>query len=205
MAENNDSATEAGTLSDAMDRLTTRTRDLESGANAFSRAMTGAFTRSIVSGRSFDGVLKSLFLRLSDLSLRQAFQPLTRGLAGGISKLFSGLFGGVGADSGAAGASANVNAPVDVVTGFASGGVINRPGFFPLASGGVGLAGEAGPEAIIPLARGSDGRLGVALNGAATGNIVVNISTPDADSFRRSEVFVSSQIARAVARGQRGL
>jgi hypothetical protein len=34
---------------------------------------------------------------------------------------------------------------------------------------------------------------------------VVNIATPDAESFRRSEVYVTGQIARAVARGQRGL
>ena len=44
---------------------------------------------------------------------------------------------------------------------FAKGGVIAAPGYFPMG-GGLGLAGEAGPEAIMPLARGSDGRLGVA-------------------------------------------
>ncbi len=48
---------------------------------------------------------------------------------------------------------------------FASGGVIGTPTYFPLRSGGVGLAGEAGPEAIMPLARGPDGRLGVAASG----------------------------------------
>jgi phage-related minor tail protein len=87
---------------------------------------------------------------------------------------------------------------------FASGGVIGAPTYFPLMQGGVGLAGEAGPEAIMPLRRGPDGRLGVA--GAGGGNsITVNIATPDADSFRRSESYVTGQIARAVARGQRGL
>jgi hypothetical protein len=33
----------------------------------------------------------------------------------------------------------------------------------------------------------------------------VNIATPDVESFRRSDVYVTGQIARAVARGQRGL
>ncbi|RDV02141.1 phage tail tape measure protein [Undibacter mobilis] len=88
---------------------------------------------------------------------------------------------------------------------FASGGVIGAPGYFPMA-GGLGLAGEAGPEAILPLARGPDGRLGIAGGGMnAPANITVQITTPDADSFRRSEAYVTSQIARAVARGQRSL
>jgi phage-related minor tail protein len=89
---------------------------------------------------------------------------------------------------------------------FASGGVIGTPTYFPLSSGGAGLAGEAGPEAIMPLARGSDGRLGVAAGGERAGaSITVNISTPDAESFRRSESYITGQIARAVARGQRSL
>ena len=39
---------------------------------------------------------------------------------------------------------------------------------------------------------------------SAAANITVHIATPDADSFRRSEAYITGQIARAVARGQRG-
>ncbi len=74
-----------------------------------------------------------------------------------------------------------------------------------LTQGGVGLAGEAGPEAILPLSRGRDGRLGVAAGGQGGSSITVNIATPDAESFRRSETYITGQIARAVARGQRSL
>ena len=89
---------------------------------------------------------------------------------------------------------------------FAAGGVIGTPTYFPLAPGGVGLAGEAGPEAIIPLVRGANGRLGVAMSGGgAVANVTIHIATPDADSFRRSETYLVGQIARAVARGQRSL
>jgi phage-related minor tail protein len=70
--------------------------------------------------------------------------------------------------------------------------------------GGVGLAGEAGPEAIMPLARGPDGRLGVAGHGGGA-SITIQIATPDLDSFRRSETYITGQIARAVSRGQRSL
>jgi hypothetical protein len=40
--------------------------------------------------------------------------------------------------------------------------------------------------------------------GASAPTITVQIATPDAASFRRSEAYVTGQIARAVARGQRG-
>ena len=88
---------------------------------------------------------------------------------------------------------------------FATGGVIGAPAYFPLAPDALGLAGEAGPEAIVPLTQGSDGRLGVAMSGAGQPlNVTVHIATPDTQSFRRSEAYITGQIARAVARGQRG-
>jgi phage-related minor tail protein len=90
------------------------------------------------------------------------------------------------------------------VTPFASGGVIASPSFFPMR-GGLGLAGEAGPEAILPLARGADGRLGVRAQGGGAVSVTFNVSTPDAQSFRRAEAELSAMLARAVARGQRGM
>lgn len=47
---------------------------------------------------------------------------------------------------------------------FALGGVVTAPKFFPMADG-MGLMGEAGPEAVMPLARGPDGKLGVTVSG----------------------------------------
>src|SRR5712691_6305074 len=104
----NDSGSDLGSeggggLPVVMDRLSLRTRDLEIGANSFARAMTRAFTSSVSGGKQFEDVLKSLALRLSDLSLRMALAPVTRGLAGGFGQLFNGLFGGGGSASGAAG------------------------------------------------------------------------------------------------------
>ena len=59
---------------------------------------------------------------------------------------------------------------------FASGGIVNSPTLFKFANGGAmrnGLMGEAGPEAIIPLKRGRDGKLGVAGGGGTS--VVVNV------------------------------
>ncbi len=195
MAIDTDGATDAART---LDGLALRTRDLELSALSFSRAMTGAFAATVTGGRQFDDVLKSLALRLSDLAVRLAFKPLEKSLASGIGSLLSGLTG----TGGTAGVS--LAAASGAVKPFASGGVIGAPAYFPLSPGGVGLAGEAGPEAIMPLARGPDGRLGVAAQGGAT-QVTIQIATPDADSFRRSESYVTGQIARAVARGQRGL
>lgn len=85
---------------------------------------------------------------------------------------------------------------------FADGGVVSRPTYFS-TGGGLGVMGEAGSEAIMPLARGPDGRLGV--RGGGTGSTVVNvtIATQDAESFRRSEAQVTAGLAKAVSRGRR--
>ena len=64
--------------------------------------------------------------------------------------------------------------------------------------------GEAGPEAILPLQRSADGRLGVATNGGGSSvNVVFNVTTQDASSFRKSEAQVTGLLARAVSRGTR--
>jgi len=58
---------------------------------------------------------------------------------------------------------------------FARGGIVDKPTVFPFANG-IGLMGEAGPEAIMPLRRGRDGRLGVqAANGGGAVSVVVNV------------------------------
>ena len=57
---------------------------------------------------------------------------------------------------------------------YARGGVVNRPTLFPMANG-MGLMGEAGPEAIMPLRRGPSGKLGVEASGNGMGSVVVNV------------------------------
>ncbi|MEA2905560.1 MAG: hypothetical protein QOI12_2947 [Alphaproteobacteria bacterium] len=184
-------------LADRMDAAIQRQRELLVGANTFARAMSQAFSQSVVGGRQLDDVLKGLALRLSNMAVAAAFRSLGQGLASGLSSLFSNLSGGSGEATKAA---------LGAVKPFAGGGVLGAPTYFPLSPGGVGLAGEAGPEAILPLARGSDGRLGVAANGGApVANVTIHIATADAESFRRSETYIAGQIARAVARGQRSL
>jgi phage-related minor tail protein len=193
----NNSAPSAGNdLASVLDGVQASANNVTISANALASAMTKAFTQASSGGKQFDDVLKSLALRLSSLAVTQAFKPFAKGLAGGLGDLLGSLFGG----------GPSVTAQIGAIKPFAAGGVIGTPSYFPLSSGGLGLAGEAGPEAIVPLARGADGNLGIAMNGGGQGgNITVQIATPDPGSFRRSEAYITGQIARAVARGQRSL
>jgi phage-related minor tail protein len=161
----------------------------------FSSALITAFEGIAIKGRSLGEVLKSLALSLSNMVLKAAFKPLEQGFGNLLSGLFSGGFGF------AKGGAFQQGLTVP----FAKGGVIQSPIAFPLARGRTGIAGERGAEAIMPLARGPDGRLGVVAQGGGGISVTFNVSTPDADSFRRSETQVAAMLARAVALGQRNL
>jgi len=107
-----------------------------------------------------------------------------------------------GAGGGLLGAAGKLNSTVGFgagsFTGFAKGGVINSPTLFKFANGGagnLGLMGEAGPEAIIPLRRGRDGKLGVAGGGetSVTVNVDARGTSVEGDQSR------GGQLARVVA------
>lgn len=160
-------------------------------AAGFGRSITSALEGAALRGKNLSDVLRGLALDLSRMALKSALKPLESGLSG----LLDGALSSLG--SAFQGAS---------VTPYANGGVIDSPALFPLGAGRLGLVGEAGAEAILPLARGPDGSLGVRGGGsAAPVNITFNVQTPDAASFRRSETQIGAMVSRAVARGQRNL
>jgi phage-related minor tail protein len=83
---------------------------------------------------------------------------------------------------------------------FAKGGVVSGPTIFPFANG-TGLMGEAGPEAIMPLSRGSDGKLGVAAaNGNSAPKITINnYSGQEASTSSDNMGNIIVEIGRAIA------
>jgi phage-related minor tail protein len=182
--------------------ITADTSDLETKlattsrlGQQFSNRLVSAFDDVAVKGKNIGDVFKSLALNISNLALKATQQPLTSGL----TSMFQGLIGGTMPF--AKGGVIQQGTPVP----FASGGVIASPIAFPLAGGASGLAGEKGPEAIMPLTRGPDGRLGVAAAGGGGQQVTINIATPDAASFNRSQTQIAAMIARAAASGQRNL
>ena len=61
---------------------------------------------------------------------------------------------------------------------YRKGGVVNRATMFRYGGSRLGIMGEAGPEAILPLQRGRGGRLGVAMQGGGGGATTVNYTGP---------------------------
>lgn len=82
------------------------------------------------------------------------------------------------------------------ISTFAKGGVFDRPTSFNFGRGHLGVLGEAGPEAIMPLEKGPGGRLG--LRGGNYTQVNFNIATPDSDSFRRSQRQISQRARRLI-------
>lgn len=166
----------------------------------FSASLINAFDGVTAKGRSFNDVLGQVTLSLSKMALQASLQPLQSGFGDLISSALSGLGSGVAAF--ASGGVLQSGIPVP----FATGGVVASPVTFPLGDGRMGLAGERGAEAILPLTRGSDGKLGVQSNSSERGQtIVFNVSANDADSFKRSETQIAAMVARAVSSGHRNL
>lgn len=182
MTETDDLAKTAATL-DALD----------GAAKRFGATLTSGLKAAVVEGRALDDVMKKMVLGLSASALDAALKPLSD-LLGQLAGGFAGALG-----KGVAGL-------VSGVVPFARGGVVSTPTYFPLTGGSTGLAGEAGSEAILPLERGPDGTLGVRGGGAARPlSVTLNVTTRDAESFRRSEAQLGAMLARAVGRGRRGM
>lgn len=170
--------------------VTSAMDSIDLSAARVAKSLSTAFSNAVVQGKSFEDTLKSIGLRLSSMALDSALKPALQGLGSALSGAFSGGASGVNALP---------------VTPFAEGGVVAAPTFFG-SGGGLGLMGEKGAEAIMPLARGPDGRLGLAAQAqAAPVSVNVTIATQDVESFRRSQGQVEAALARAVARGRRGL
>ncbi len=152
-------------------------------ADGVGRSLSGALRGAVVDGRSLKGVLADVSKAFADIALRAALKPVGLLVSGAVESLF------------------NAANPALGVKPFAKGGVLAAPSYFPVGQG-IGVAGEAGPEAVLPLARGSDGRLGVAAGGGGV-NVTFNVTASDARSFMASEAELSAMLLRAVKRGTR--
>ncbi|WP_425062457.1 phage tail tape measure protein [Pyruvatibacter mobilis] len=161
--------------------------------DTISQSLGSAFDRVILRGENLSDVLRDVALQASRSVFDAALDPIADGIGSIASNALGSLFA---AANGAVVAGGNVRP-------FARGGVVSGPTAFPL-TGGMGVMGEAGPEAILPLSRGADGRLGVSAGaGAAPISVIVNVSTPDARSFQRSEAQIAGVMSRALARARR--
>ncbi|MCK0166887.1 phage tail tape measure protein [Jannaschia sp. S6380] len=181
---------ELGTLEGQM--LHTQ-KEVQGLSRSFGGSLKRAFDGVVFDGRKLSDALSGLARSMLNATYNAAMRPVGQALGGALA---SGLEGVLPFAEGGAFSQGRVMP-------FAKGGVIGGPTTFPMR-GGTGLMGEAGPEAIMPLTRGPDGRLGVQTHGGGSSvNVQMHISTPDAEGFRRSRSQIAAEMSRALSRGSR--
>jgi lambda family phage tail tape measure protein len=151
-----------------------------SAADAAATLATSGIAAMIDGTKSAEQVFVEFLSSIADALIDTAKQMIAQYIAIGIARMFAGVGAPGGfAPSGPLAAVGNVNTDVsgffspsangnafgaNGIIPFAKGGIVNSPTLFPFAKG-IGLMGEAGPEAILPLSRGPGGKLGVMASG----------------------------------------
>lgn len=168
-------------------------------ASAMDRALTGSFTSAkdafadfVTTGKlDFRSLANSIIADMARIAAQQAASGLLSQAVGiGMSLFSSGASAGStqagytgAAFSNWSAAQADGGAWAQGTQFFAKGGaftnsVVSQPAAFGMAGGKQGVMGEAGPEAIVPLARASDGSLGVRALGGGTATTTLQLSVP---------------------------
>jgi tape measure domain-containing protein len=182
-------------LADLQDPIKQVMAGAQAIGEAFSTSFKGLIDGSMSAQEALAGFFKSIanhFLDMASQMIAKYIEMQIIGLAQQFLPSIGGIFGPSGAPnfSGASvsvpnqyaygggtsimgSANGNVFAQNGIVP-YAKGGIVDRPMMFPFAKG-IGLMGEAGPEAIMPLKRGADGKLGVAGGGGGGTSVVVNV------------------------------
>lgn len=155
-----------------------RTREIVRGvADDITGPLKEALKSGELSWQSFAGAVSGIAQNLANRLIDTAFKPIedalfkafSGGMGGGsggggifglLTKAIGGLFGGGAPMMPAPFANGGAFGQAGEITAFARGGIVSQPTVFPFSKG-IGLMGEAGPEAILPLRRGAGGRLGV--------------------------------------------
>lgn len=186
-----------GELARMRDSLVFTGREVNTLSSGIGGGLRRAFDGLVFDGVKLSDALRGVARTMADTVYGVAMKPVQNALGGALAQGLNGILGGLMPfEKGGAFAQGRVMP-------FAKGGVVAQATAFPMR-GATGLMGEAGPEAIMPLSRGADGRLGVQAAGSARPvTVVMNITTPDVQGFQRSQTQIAAQAQRMLARGQR--
>lgn len=169
---------------------------MQKGMESFADTLAGLLVDGKLNAKSFADAFKQMAASIVKDIIAMTIK------ANIVRPLLMGIFGAGGGSTFGMGGLFGTQ-PV----AFAKGGVVDDPTMFGFGGGRTGLMGEAGAEAIMPLRRGPDGSLGVAMHDTGGGgqpvNITFNVSSPDAGSFMKSEAQVAAMLSRVASRGSR--
>jgi phage-related minor tail protein len=171
-------------------------KDIAVLERGMSRGLKRAFDGLIFDGESLSDALNSVANSMVNTAYNAAIRPVTDQFGGLLAQGVGNLVSGILPFADGAPFSQGRVMP------FATGGIVSGATPFGMR-GGMGVMGEAGPEAIMPLARGADGKLGVRGAGGGGQTIIMNVTTPDVQGFQRSQGQIAAQMTRALGRGQR--
>jgi len=171
-------------------------KDVATLEKGLSRGLRRAFDGVAFDGMKLSDALSTVARSMVNTTYNAAMKPVSDHVGGLISQGVGSLVQGILPFADGAPFSQGRVMP------YAQGGIVSTATGFGMR-GGMGLMGEAGPEAIMPLARGPDGKLGV--KGGASGGttVVMNITTPDVQGFQRSQSQIAAQLSRALNTGNR--
>ena len=182
------SQTFAQQFADGIKGMADLTGNLADVAVSAFKSMGDMLAEFVITGKAnFAEFTRSLLADLSRIFIKMAMVQAISVISPGLGKLLGFRKGGVVKgmtppttmpDSVSLVAANGMAFGKNKIVPYAKGGIVNKPTLFQYASGGAGrfgLMGEAGPEAIMPLRRGANGKLGVESSGTGMGNITVNV------------------------------
>ena len=189
----------------ALDKYAEEATDMAANVErVVSNAMQGledALVKATTTGKfEFKELVDSILEDVARLLIRtQITGPLAQGLSGLIGNIFGGQSGG-GSSGGFFGGLFEQGAAFQSgkVTAFARGGVVSKPTLFPMAKG-MGLMGEAGPEAVMPLTRTRAGKLGVEAMGGGGTMYTVNVDARGSTDPATTSVSVKRAVDEALS------
>jgi lambda family phage tail tape measure protein len=179
------------TQNEALQEILDKYPAIGAAADAAATLATSGMSEMIAGTKSAQEVFADFLNSIANALMQTAAKMIAQYIAIGIARMFAGIGtpGGF-APSGPLAAVGDINPDVSSffslnangnafgangIIPFAKGGIVNSPTLFPFAKG-TGLMGEAGPEAIMPLQRGANGKLGVLASGSGGDiNVVVNV------------------------------
>ncbi|TNC73402.1 phage tail tape measure protein [Rubellimicrobium roseum] len=186
----------AAELARVRDSLGTTSRDLSGLEKGFAGGLRRAIAGLVIDGDRLSDALRTVGRAMIDTVYKAAMKPVTDQMGGMLAQGLGAIMGPLAPFAQGAPFSQGRVMP------FAKGGVVSRATTFPMR-GATGLMGEAGPEAIMPLTRGPDGRLGVRAESGRAVHVTIHIATPDVAGFRRSQGQIAAEMTRLLGRGAR--